>query len=253
MRDVIVGLVAGLAAVIGSRCFIPQTRPVTEVRELSTVWGASSLAELGKPLIPSTQPDPIAARLEIMLDRFEFKDKTLDQAIGALAERTGCNFFVDWRALESAGFMRDARSSLSVQNLRASTTLKRLLDQFANDSPPLRLRHRVEDGVVRISTGDGFASSSVLRVYDVRDLIQIDLDRQRQTGRAPPEHFWGDREAGEALMKLLQDHVDAESWRNNGGSLGSASYFAGRLIVNQSPENHDLIYQILGAIRRKQH
>jgi hypothetical protein len=249
MNDVLIGIVVGIVAVITAQWAVPRPAPPPEVRELSTIWGGSSLVELGKPMIPSTQPDPVAQRLAMVLDRFEYKDKTLDQVIDLLAERTGCNFFIEWPALEGSGTERDPKGTLILRNLSAAAALKLVLTDFA---PGLNhLGYRVEDGIVRITTADQLSQTMVIRVYDVRDLVQTDLDRHRASDHAPDQPS-DDEAGGASLAKLLEEKIEPATWRTAGGQA-DVGYFAGRLIVNQTPENQETINQLLAAIRRKQH
>lgn len=250
MKDVLIGLVVGIVAVIASQWFIARPRPVVEVRELSTIWGNASLVELGKPLMPSTQPDPVAKRLDALLESFEVREKTLDEGVALLAGRVGCNFYVDWSALEAAGATRGDLFSFSIKNVAASVALKQMLAKYGPTN--VRLVYRIEEGLVRISTADGLSHDTVVRVYDVRDLVQEQLDRenQRPPGSARER---GDPERGESIAKVITSNIEPLSWRDVGGSPGSVEYFAGRLIINQTPENHDAINQLLAALRRKQH
>jgi hypothetical protein len=246
---VLIGLIVGIVAVIASQWFVARPRPVVEVRELSTVWGNASLAELGKLLIPSTQPDPVAKRLDAPLESFAFHEKTLDEGIALLAGRVGCNFYLDWHSLEAAGATRGDRFSFDIKNATASVALKQMLATYMNN---VRLAYRVEEGIVRISTADGLSHDTVVRVYDVRDLVQEQLDREHQ---GPPDvpRARVDSEGGNSIAKVITSSIDPASWRDAGGSSGSVEYFAGRLIINQTPENHDAINQLLAAMRRKQH
>jgi hypothetical protein len=46
-------------------------------------------------------------------------------------------------------------------------------------------------------------------------------------------------------MTALQETVDPDSWRNNGGLVGAIREWAGRLIIMQYPRNHQRIESLL--------
>jgi hypothetical protein len=78
----------------------------------------------------------------------------------------------------------------------------------------------------RLMSNDGDRAVE-LRIYDVRDIALT-------------------HEAADELRQLVIDVVDPDSWREVGGTVGLASEWAGRMIIAQTPENHE---QILGLLR----
>ena len=119
---------------------------------------------------------------------------------------------------------------------------------------------------------------SVLRVYDVRDLIASDaaLHAQRieaatatiravitagggtpatvpATTRAAtidPQHEQY-LDSVERLKLVITETVDPESWREAGGTVGSIREFNGQLVVTQTPVAHDRIAKLLQDLRHK--
>lgn len=252
MKEILIGLIAGVAAVVAGR-YLPANRypPSPPVRELGTLRSWASLDELGKPLIPATQPDPTRVALDRVVDQLDAEDKTLSQAMSELAARSGCNLIPDWPALEAAGITRDTKVAGKFLRVPGSQILRQLLRHAGQGN--VTLAYRPEQGVIRISTLETLARDVVLRVYDVRDIIHNQVERAvRGTGGNTRSGGAADLEAGDALCKLLTETIDVASWRDNGGSAGSARYFAGKLVVSQTPENHDAIFEFLAAMRRRQ-
>jgi hypothetical protein len=57
-----------------------------------------------------------------------------------------------------------------------------------------------------------------------------------------------DRE--DQLTRIITDSVDPESWRDAGGTVGSIQSWAGRLIIHQTPDNHQKIESLLNNLRK---
>jgi hypothetical protein len=81
-------------------------------------------------------------------------------------------------------------------------------------------------------------------VYDVRDLIEDALTRDRRLNGAAAKKTEDD--AVNELMKLLADAVEPLTW--DGPPI--AHYFSGRLIVTRAPEQQDQVLGVLAALRR---
>ena len=52
------------------------------------------------------------------------------------------------------------------------------------------------------------------------------------------------------LIRLVQECVDSESWRDNGGQVGTIREFGGLLVVNQLPENQRQVERVLANLRK---
>jgi hypothetical protein len=104
----------------------------------------------------------------------------------------------------------------------------------------------VDDGIVHVATSEDLARFTVTRVYDVRDIIADALAGGRSwNGPVPPTEL----DAAEALVTLIQEEIEPETWRYAGGTSGGIRYFAGRLVVTQTEENQDAVMGLLGALR----
>jgi|GEM_PF-6194381 len=131
-------------------------------------------------------------------------------------------------------------------------------------------------------------NNSVTVVYDIRDLLRTDdkhaagsaLIPPTKIGQAKPAWFGGgegggvgggmgggtnpnanpnskpklqpsldDTSKGDEILKLIIDTVAPETWRDNGGSIGSVRLISGVLVVSQTPANQKLIQGLLSQIR----
>jgi hypothetical protein len=98
--------------------------------------------------------------------------------------------------------------------------------------------------VVQISTEDELAKYTVIRVYDVRDLVERELVLSSKLKKDLAS------DTSDALIRLIQGTIDPTSWRDNGGSIGSIDALGGALVVTESPQNQDAIFALLVAMRR---
>jgi hypothetical protein len=104
------------------------------------------------------------------------------------------------------------------------------------------------------------------RVYDIRDLLMQRSPRTASTLVPPtrigepqpvvfaPEPSTNPSEAkpqtpGDKIVDLFLGSVDPDTWRDNGGSIGSIALFEGQLIVVQTEKNHAEIERMLKEFR----
>jgi hypothetical protein len=248
MRDVLIGTVSGVSAVIAMTLLMPRPQPAAlPVREIRAV--DVRYDDLAGSYLPATQPDPVRQKLVQTSARINVKEMRFDKVVTYLSEITGANFYVDWRALEAAGIDSQATVTLDLQGVPVSAVLKAALKELGGGtSGNIMLAYQIDDGVVKISTADDLAKETSTRIYDVRDLIEEEVVRSRrpQSGR---ENETTEQEATDGLARLLQEAVDPTTWRDAGGSTGGLRAFAGRLIVTQTPDNHDQSLGLLTALR----
>jgi hypothetical protein len=245
-RDVLIGTLTGISAVLATALLAPRPQPPLPVRELAGTPAQVIDEELGRPMLPSTRPDATKVRLARSLERVEVRGMRLDKFLSYLADAAGVNVFVEWRALESAGIDAGVPVTLDLRNVPASAALERALAEVGGGN--VRLAYEIDEGVVRVSTADELAKHTWVRVYDVRDLLESEVLHRRSlavTGQATS----GEPDAVDNLCRLLQEFIDPTSWRDAGGSAGAVRPFGGRLIVTQTLENHEQVAELLAALR----
>jgi hypothetical protein len=133
--------------------------------------------------------------------------------------------------------------------------------------------------VITISTEEDLSKNVVTRVYDIRDLIinvpdftdapDFNIQQQRRrrrpvaaaaaaavtssaavAGRRNQQDQGPTRtELVDSIVKLIQDTVASESWKDNGGNVGSIRELSGQLIVTQTPENQRQLVRLLEQLR----
>ncbi len=188
-------------------------------------------------LIPSPRkpiPDNIKAALDIVLRKLEFFDASLREVVEFLREKSGINMLLDNEIVDEV-------VNIKLENVTIGVALKHML--------PNGINYRIEDDIVIISN-----EKLELRVYDVRDLL-INLNDYSGGGggggsdgseRSPQERV-------QALMELLTAMVEPETWGDGSGRITTREDKPGDLIIVNTVNVHEQIYELLASMRSAQH
>ena len=98
----------------------------------------------------------------------------------------------------------------------------------------------------------------MVRTYNVSDLLRAARNYPAAEPVMPPQPgpglFGGppavNPQVVSSIVQLIVDVVSPESWKANGGELGSIREILGVLVVEQTPANHDKILKLLDEMRR---
>ena len=226
----------------------------------------------------------VAAQLDRRLPDVKFDAVAFSDVIDFLRDLTSANIFVNWRSLEAAGIDKNAPVTARLRDVKLSKVLRTILDDVSGGTT--KLGYTIDEGVITISTEEELAKNVSTRVYDIRDLIinvpdftdapTFDLSQQ-QSGSTTPGGSGGGGGGGgggslfggggggggntqtgptrqelvEAITKLIQDTVASDSWKDNGGNIGSLRELNGQLIVTQTPENQRALVKLLDQLREQ--
>jgi type II secretory pathway component GspD/PulD (secretin) len=218
-----------------------------------------------KPLEQVSSTDPLdasdTAAVLARLDQtrfapnFEGEDgdgAELEQVAAFLQDVTGVNFVISTRVVEDLDedetMIRLALPERSVHNI-----LKIIAETREN------LRWKIEDGVVKFVTKEELVGGQVLRMYEVRDLIRPipefpgrDINVSVSGGLFLPEEDLEEREANvvtsDLLDTLIRNNISAESWDDDPANSLRINEM-GVMIVNQTPEVHAQIRELLTDLR----
>ena len=213
----------------------------------------------GHFLTQYARPDQRAAvdRLDARIDRIEFHNIPLRQVVERLNQECNARIGVDWRVLETAGVRPETPIFVQTQGL----PLRRVLDLVCADagSGQVKLSYRAsDDGIVFLSTADNLSRETIVRIYDVRDLIEYDHDLRDRMHRLmfqsreskPEESAEKKPDSVESLVKLITETIDPDTWRDAGGTTGSIREFGGRLIIIQTAEAHTRIAALIDKLEK---
>jgi hypothetical protein len=213
-RLLAIGLSLGIAAhvIVSRRAAVEPVAPAFNV--------------LGPELPPA---DP---RLEMVLDSVDYDRVSLCDVLPDLARRGGLNLIVMWEPLARQGIQKDFPISMHRKHIPLCEALDAAL------APPLCWSE--EDGIITVTDSVPSTSRLYTRFYGVQHIIQ--------KGTKPPTSMpqgqvsldrMGD------LKRLITEQVLPNSWKDNGGDIGTISDFSNSLIITQTARGHRLVEAFL--------
>jgi type II secretory pathway component GspD/PulD (secretin) len=136
-------------------------------------------------------------------------------------------------------------------------SVRKILDIIAETHESLRWK--VQDGVVKFVTSEEMIGGQVLRMYEVRDLIHPipdfpgrDINVQPSGGIELVEEEPEERESNvvtsDLLDQLIRNNIAPESWEADPSNNLQINEM-GVMVVNQTPEVHKLIANLLADLR----
>jgi hypothetical protein len=239
---------------------------VVAVGLLGVVIGRSSAGPTS-PLAVVQQAE-IDAGMERVVPPIDFHETPFQQVIEFLRDRTHANLVVNWPALQAAGVDRELPVTLSL----AKTSLSRVLDvlcTIAGEQDSVKLAVRVENGVIVLSTDQDLSVTTVVRLYDVRDLLEADVAQRKKWRRFPSTQAWLSKQglfgapggavatyedlyqaSLENLTRIIVENVEPDMWRDAGGIAGSVREFNGRLLITGTPRMQREVAELLETLRK---
>lgn len=226
----------------------------------------------------------VQAQLDRRLPEVKFDSVPFTDVVDFLRDITAANIFVNWRALEGAGIDKSSPVTARLRDVKFSKALMTILDDVGGGT--VKLGYTIDEGVITISTDEDLAKNVVTRVYDIRDLIinvpdftdapdfNISSNNTGTSGRGGGGgggggggNLFGGQGGGgggpgggddagptrqelvDSIIRLIQDTVATDSWKDNGGTVGSLRELSGQLIVTQTPENQRELVRLLEQLR----
>jgi hypothetical protein len=236
---------------------IPQGKPIPEIYD-DTPKSPDEGAEYAptpphKEECPPCQPKNKAKATEERLrspTSLDITDAPLRQVLDDLRTAKGLNIVVDSLAVRAEGVDLNSALTIKLEDVATRTALELALRQ-------VRLTYKViDDGVILVTTETHSAGGKlVTRTYPVGDLLYA--EDAVALRKALEQRSFKKNEIGptpeDALIKLITRCIKCESWAEAGGP-GTIDYFplAAALVINQSPDVHERIGQLLQELRRSQ-
>jgi hypothetical protein len=197
--------------------------------------------------VDAAHPDPELALLRPMRDA-RITAESLPEAVEQLRRTTdGVNLWVDGEALGAAGFRLDrtVKVEFATGGVTPAAALDRLIKAFGHPDEP-GLAYMLRDVTCVVTTRDAATRAPLTRLYAVADVLPVMEPAAPvvpSRGQPPPST------PVDRLIDTIQNTVDPESWREAGGSAGSAREAAGSLIITQTLQNHAEIARLLAGLR----
>jgi hypothetical protein len=154
-----------------------------------------------------------------------FRGSRLEDVIEYLQTFMGQTILLDKAALEEAQVTYDTPVTVNLRGVTVRTLLRKILGDLA-------LAYVVRDETIQVTSGVRARDLMVVRSYYIGDLV-IGMG-----GVNPIQQM----QSVNQIMDMIQNSVDAPSWRVNGGS-GTISFNAASmtLVVRQSAEVHAML------------
>ncbi len=219
---------------------------LTKVRDEAPVLLLADDQSSGKAVTIKPRAGKDAGPLSQKVPEIRFDQVAFSDTISFLRDTGKLNIYVNWKALEAAGIDRNTPITMSVVNVTYAKTLQLVLTEAGGKT----LGYSIDDGVITISTVEDLGSATVTKAYDIRDLLAGVQELPKSTDHANPStQPAGVSELSDQIISLITDTVDTNSWKANGGNLGSIRYLSGQLIITQSAENLEQIEALLKLLR----
>ncbi len=248
-RPVAVGLIAGAAAV-GAMAWSTPAPPVA-----APVPSAGHRSVLGftvqSPELSIGADADLRAALARRMDHFSVADVPARAAMERWARQAGVNLFAEWHNLAYWGVSTDKAISLDLHDVPAGQVLKCLV---AAMEPSGRIVTYARGSVMWVGPDDSRglrdAGRLVTRFYDVRPLVAGDVPWLELPRNDPGG--W-DREiiASGSLIDMLVNRVYDDAMDENSNSGCMARYWAGWLIVRNTPEAQEQVATLLDTLAER--
>jgi beta-lactamase regulating signal transducer with metallopeptidase domain len=177
-----------------------------------------------------------------VLTEVKFESMGFSDIIDFLRDQTGANIIVEWRALENAGIDKNTPVTLRMQRAAVDQVLDHLLHDVGGGT--VKLDYMIDKGAIVISTDEELGKRVTTVSYDVSDLMMRGPSGESLTGEPLQQHL-------SQLMKLIQDTIAADSWKDNGGTVGSIMEFNQKFVIQQTPKTHQQIERLLDRLREQ--
>lgn len=234
----------------------------------------------GAPIVKPGDPQPPVLLLK-RVQGLKLNEAALEDVLKALAEKTKTNIVGDWNILRGAAVWKESQVTLDLTDVTLGDALNEI-GAALNTRREGVIGPVVEHGIVRFTFQ---ANPTTIRVYDIRELLRDAVElrtaihsigerggvvrtqrtaprRTRQMQMEPatqpasglyiPSPYTDvsfEEVLAFTLQSLIEAEIDPESWISKGGRIGQNRYWAGRLIITQTEENHRKIEELLYALR----
>lgn len=226
---------AGRAVVLGDTPgrAVRARRFVAQFAAEADVGGAGGTT---RPAVPDLSLE------DVLTDRtpeLRLENVSFEQAVDTIRRQWRVNIEVEWAKLKGT-IDRDATVNVRLWNVRLSQALSAVLDATAEGD---KVNWFARDGFITITGDNGEPRGGIIRVYDVRDLVAeaVTYRKAQPRDRASEPTAPAEDQEGEALVELVRGtlYKSAMGYR----------FWAGRLIVVDTPEAHRRVEELLAGLR----
>ncbi|HEY2587918.1 MAG TPA: hypothetical protein VGI81_19395 [Tepidisphaeraceae bacterium] len=166
--------------------------------------------------------------LDRVVAQIDLSAVPFDRAVDDVRKLTSAKVEVDDAALAEASFDRTTPITMHGTEIPLGRIPERLT--APGDATGAQLGFCVMDGRIVITTEAKLESHRTVRIYDVRDVLRSSMLTPDPDGAPvvndgpPPPPGPDDQSRAESLIRLIEDTVATDSWKDNGGSAGAMHY-----------------------------
>jgi type II secretory pathway component GspD/PulD (secretin) len=237
---------------------VPQTESLVfdDLKRWRDVSQRKPLAFVSQDSLTNADREAVLARIEAVrfAPRFVGPDgegAPLEEVATYLQNLSGVNFLLSPAVRDLSDEEKTVKLELPERSVR------KVLDLIAETSEVLRWK--IEDGVVKFVTAEELTGGQVLQMYEVRDIVHPipdfpgrEINVVPSGGTPEIDEELAEREGlvvtSDKLDQLIRDNIASESWDLDPANSMRITE-SGTLVVNQTPEVHDLIQQLLDQLR----
>ena len=230
----------------------PPAQAGADVRH-GDVSSARRTASAGAVAAPPSSSAAAKAALERRIPEVKFDDANFADVVDFLRDTTKQNIFVNWRALEAAGIDRATPVGIRLADVPVGEALRFILDDVGGST--VELDYRVmPSGTLVVSTAEDLAKHRERRVIDVSHVLASVAPATPATqpaggvAVAPASLPGHPTPQVERLMEVIVQSIEPDTWRGNGGSVGTITSFGDKLIITSTTTVLDEVEALLAEL-----
>jgi len=200
----------------------------------------------------------------------ELTDARLEDVVQFISDFSGAQINAMWLDDRSSeGLDKDQEISISVNNVRVIDFIERTLEQASTDFSSATWQFSKDGRSVEIGPRARLNKVHYLKAYDINDLLfqlpdfnefpTLDIDQvlnqgQQGGGGSSGSIFEDEDEEdvntksaetlAQELTDLIQEFIEPDQWRDNGGDGGSVRFYNGYLLIDAP----NYIHRLLGGL-----
>jgi hypothetical protein len=205
------------------------------------------------PVLDSAADRAVRLRLDEEIEKFDADHMPFEKAINFLRDNSNISIFVYWKALEGAGIDRNTPVTAHLAHVPFRKALTTILSEVGGGTA--NLGYTIDDGVITVSTREDLDSAKyqLLRVYDIRDIIAAASSGPPPIVMLPYDVDPPKVSPRDTIVMQIAETVTStvapETWRVNGGVIGSIREHNGQFIINQTIDNQRKVSHLLAQLR----
>lgn len=163
----------------------------------------------------------------------------LEEAVARLRQKVPFGVVIQWDSINSSGLDPLIPIDLDLSALTLAQALDRLCETTG-------ICYDVEGGVVHLAGAEQRIVRAQVHAYDLRPLMNLEADYARRPRPGPKQPDESD--AFPTVSKLIQDVIETDTWKDNGGATGVIRPLGTFLVVSHTPRVHRAVAALLADL-----